>query len=566
MPHRYALLTATLLLTAALTTAAAPAATDPLLQTLQDELQRELAALQASDNPPYYLSLRVEDEQRLAVSASFGALAGSELRRTRRLTPAVRVGSAWRDNTHELRGSHSSSSVNDEGARAQSLPLDDDDLALRQKIWQAVDAEHRAAQQRYEKVKANIATRVKENDTSPDFSPAPAERHVEERRPLSVDRGLWEDRVRRLSALFAANADLIYGAVSFACGVERKYFASSEGSALALNRRYAQLSIAALAKADNGTELPLQQTFFAFSPDSLPPDSTLARHVAALSAKLSALKASPEVEAYSGPAILSAAAAGVFFHEIFGHRVEGQKLRSESDGQTFKKKVGEQVLPPYLSVSMSPTLRRFNGLDLNGHYLFDDEGVRAQNVEVVKDGILTNFLMSRTPVEGFPRSNGHARAEAGRQPTTRQSNLMVSVSHAVADDTLRRLLRDEAQRQGKAYGYYFASVVGGFTTTGRYMPNSFNVTPTEVYRVYVDGRPDELVRGVDLVGTPLAMFSQIEAVADSHEIFTGICGAESGSVPVTAISPALLVRMIEVQKKPKSQTAPPLLSKPSQCE
>jgi len=109
-------------------------------------------------------------------------------------------------------------------------------------------------------------------------------------------------------------------------------------------------------------------------------------------------------------------------------------------------------------------------------------------------------------------------------------------------------------------------VVGGFTTTGRYRPNSFNVTPTEVYRIYVDGRPDELVRGVDLVGTPLAMFSQIECTGNDYAVFTGMCGAESGSIPVTAISPSLLVRTVEVQKKPKSQAAPPLLPKPDRCE
>ena len=98
--------------------------------------------------------------------------------------------------------------------------------------------------------------------------------------------------------------------------------------------------------------------------------------------------------------------------------------------------------------------------------------------------------------------------------------------------------------------------------TGRFIPNAFNVMPTEVYKVYVDGRPDELVRGVDLVGTPLAMFSQITDAGDDPAVFTGTCGAESGWVPVTAISPSLLVKQIEMQKKSKSQDRPPILERP----
>ncbi len=543
-----------------------PAASDPLLQTLKDELNREFEALQSTENPPYYLSLRVEDEHSCYASAVFGALQGSDVQRSRLLTPAVRIGSYERDNTHELRGSHSSSSVNNEGGGAYRLPYEDNDLAVRQKIWHAIDAEYKSAQNRYEKVKANMATRVKETDSSPDFSPAAVEKYVEERPVFNVDKKLWESKVKIFSKIFTSNKDLVYGGVSFSHRIERKYFVSSEGTEVVQNQRYAQLSISALVKADNGMELPLQKTFFAFSPDDLPHDSIIANAVLDISNKLSLLKVASEVEPYSGPAILSASAAGVFFHEIFGHRIEGQKMRSESDGQTFKKMVGEPVLPAYLSVSMDPTLNRFKGTDLNGFYRFDEEGVKAQKVEVVKDGVLKNFLMSRTPIEGFPASNGHARAEIGKQPTTRQSNLLVESNNTLSNSELKNNLREEARRQGKEYGYYFASVVGGFTTTGRYMPNSFNVTPTEVYRVYVDGRPDELVRGVDLVGTPLAMFSQIECTGNDYAVFTGMCGAESGSVPVTAIAPSLLVRMIEVQKKSKSQTAPPLLPKPAECE
>ena len=195
-------------------------------------------------------------------------------------------------------------------------------------------------------------------------------------------------------------------------------------------------------------------------------------------------------------------AAGVFFHEIFGHRVEGQRLRQETDGQTFKKKTGEPVLPDFLNVYMDPTIDRYKSREINGHYKYDDEGVKGQKVVLVENGILKNFLMSRVPIEGFPSSNGHGRAATGMNPAARQSNLIIESTQGKSENELRQILRDELVRQSKEYGYYFASVTGGFTQTGRYSPNVFNVTPNEVYRVYADGRPDELVRGVDLVGTP----------------------------------------------------------------
>ena len=129
---------------------------------------------------------------------------------------------------------------------------------------------------------------------------------------------------------------------------------------------------------------------------------------------------------------------------------------------------------------------------------------------------------------------------------------------------LRKMLINECKRDKKPYGYLFMDVIGGFTTTDRFMPNAFNIFPTEVYRVYVDGRPDELVRGVDLIGTPLAMFAGITAADDRSEIFTGFCGAESGSVPVTAISPSLFVKRIETQRKAAMKSETTLLPRPQE--
>jgi predicted Zn-dependent protease len=270
----------------------------------------------------------------------------------------------------------------------------------------------------------------------------------------------------------------------------------------------------------------------------------------------------PLVDPFVGPAILSGRAAAVLFHEIFGHRIEGHRQKDESEGQTFTKSVGASVLPEFLSVIFDPTRKKYGSTSLNGSYAYDDEGIKAQPVTVVDKGVLKTFLMSRSPIRGFSRSNGHGRRAPGFEAVSRQSNLIVESTQQVSDEKLREMLIAEIKRQNKPYGLYFRQVTGGFTTTGRQGLQAFKVIPVVVYRVYPDGRPDELVRGADIVGTPLASFSKIVATSNRPEVFNGYCGAESGSVPVAAVSPAILVSEIEIEKKAKSQDRPPFLPPP----
>ncbi len=324
----------------------------------------------------------------------------------------------------------------------------------------------------------------------------------------------------------------------------------------------ARLVIQAETVADDGMELLRVETFQAASPDQLPADNEIAARIDKMAADLKALRAAPLAEPFAGPALLSGRAAGVFFHEVLGHRLEGHRQRDEQEGQTFTKKVNQQVLPAFLSVVDDPTQRELGGVRLSGRYDFDDEGVPASRVEVVRDGVLKNFLMSRMPVKNFSKSNGHGRAQPGHMPTGRQGNLIVTSSRTIKDAELRQQLIEEVKKQGKPYGLYFEDVQGGFTLTTRMLPQAFQVLPVIVWRVYADGRPDEMVRGVDIVGTPLAALNRILLTGDTLQVFNGICGAESGSVPVSATAPAMLFSEIEVQKRGHGRTRPPILPPP----
>ncbi|GIV53825.1 MAG: hypothetical protein KatS3mg039_0343 [Candidatus Kapaibacterium sp.] len=533
---------------------------DVVLTALTTELARWQTALATAKPPAYFIGYWVYDQQVMVLSAENGALETATCTHRRLLDVSVRVGSYQLDNTHILRGS--SAIQFGRGTSSVPLPLDGDAEALRQVIWLATDRTYKAALERYEKVLTNRAVKVREEDSSADFSPALPQRTYERAIPLPCDTAQWATRIRRLSALLLGQPHVLGGDVTLRAEVERRYFVTSEGTALVTTEPQWRITISARTKADDGMILPLYRTYLARSPERLPSQDSLERDVEDLVALLAQLRTAPVLDSYAGPALLSGRAAGVFFHEIFGHRAEGHRIKDPSSSQTLKPFVGKQLLPSFLDVVFDPTIDRYAGVELAGTYRFDDEGVPAQRVVSVEGGIFRNFLMCRSPIEGFPASNGHGRKQAGYAPVARQSNLLVLAREHVPFDSLKEMLRAACRREGKPYGLYFVDIVGGFTFTSRTIPNAFTVQPLVVYKVFADGSPDELIRGVDFIGTPLATFANIVAASDEVGVFNGICGAESGNVPVSACAPALLVSKIEVQKKAKSESKPPLLPPP----
>ncbi len=155
-------------------------------------------------------------------------------------------------------------------------------------------------------------------------------------------------------------------------------------------------------------------------------------------------------EPFNGPAILSGRAAAVFFHEVLGHRLEGQRQRGDEEGQTFTKELSKEVLPTFLSVADDPTVTNFGDNWLSGSYEYDDEGQKARRVDLIQDGVLKTFLMSRLPIASFAASNGHGRASTGHVPTGRQGNLIVTSTKTVPDTELRKQLIRRGKEAGQA--------------------------------------------------------------------------------------------------------------------
>ena len=534
----------------------------PVLQALDEELKRAFDVLKQKGNPaPYFIGYSVSEMESVDIDASLGALRSSQTSLTRLLDIDVRVGDYQLDNTHQIRGQRGTTS-GPSFSYPVLMPVDNDIDALKSVIWLETDQKYKAAVERFIQVKANRAIKVEEEDTSADLSRESKQTAVLAPANLDLDIPTWQKKVQDFSALFNKYPEIYEGSVGLSSSATNDYLANTEGTSVQHGIASIRLSIYARTKADDGMELYRFESFDAHSADHLPGDATIRQTIETMVRDLKALRAAPVIEPYTGPAILSGRASGVFFHEIFGHRIEGHRQKSETEGQTFTKKINQPVLPDFISVIDDPTMERIAGTDLNGHYAFDDDGVPAERVTVVDKGILKNFLMSRSPVSGFENSNGHGRKAPGFRTVGRQGNLIVQATNTVSDAKMRVMLIEEAKKQGKPFGLLFKDISGGFTLTGRSSPQSFQVTPIMVYRIYVDGRPDELVRGVDLIGTPLTSFSQIVAAGDTPEVFNGFCGAESGYVPVAAVSPSILTAQIEVQKKAKSSDRPPILPPP----
>jgi predicted Zn-dependent protease len=537
------------------TASPAKAANDPVLQIMQRELSRATGDLGKTDPSPYFLSYTVNDQNIVVLVGAYGTLLTDAAVQRRQADVTMRVGSPALDNTH---GQSRSS-----GMSSASLPLTDDPDAIARVLWELTDREYKRAAPAFLNVKTNTAVKAEEEDQSPDFSKEPPQTHTgAPLTPPSFDRAAWQAEIRRLSGNFRKYSGVYFASVILQVQNSNSRLVSSEGAAIATPSASARLVIEAQTRADDGMDLIRVETFQSPTPSSLPTEAEIAAKMDKMAEDLKALRKAPVAEPYDGPALLSGRAAAVFFHEVLGHRLEGHRQRDQEEGQTFTKKVNQEVLPKFLSVADDPTIHELAGVKLAGSYEFDNEGSPARRVEVIQNGILRNFLMSRMPIKDFSSSNGHGRNQPGLMPTGRQGNLIVTSSQTVPEAQLRQKLIDEAKKQGKPYGLYFDDIQGGFTLTARSLPQAFQVLPVIVYRVYADGRPDELVRGVDIVGTPLAALTRIVTTGDQPHVFNGVCGAESGSVPVAAVAPAMLFSEMEVQKRAHSHERPPILPPP----
>ncbi|MEW6777890.1 MAG: TldD/PmbA family protein [Bdellovibrionota bacterium] len=540
-----------------------PAQTDEagvILGALRSELDRSRRELRKPGYPAaYFLAYRLRDEAYYQLSGRYGAILEDNLDRKRAVYAEVRVGDYDFDNRGGQWDYQDYAPVwegFDIYASLETVPG-----PLRRTFWLLSDAAYKGAIESYLRRRAETVQKAEIKKT-PSFAKAVPQKKPGALQPLRLDRETWRGRLKRLSAILASSPDVIDSKVEFYAIRSDRFFVTSEGSEIVDGRVNFSLSYRAFGRAPDGEPLSNARVWVAPTAAGLPSLETLEAEAREVVSELEALRKSQPLPPYSGPALFAPDATGVFFHEAVGHRLEGERQEDEHSGQTFRDKVGQEIIPPFLTVVDDPTAKREGETPLVGHYEIDDEGVPSQSVTLVEKGVLKNFLLSRAPIENFAKSNGHGRSDAYRAPMARMGSLIVRSSNTVSQEELFTRLREETRRQGRSFGLYIEDVDSGETNTSRYGVQAFRGVPRRVWKVDAATGEKTLVRGVEMIGTPLASIRKILVTGDDYKVFNGFCGAESGMVPVSAVAPSALISEIETQRPTEPPRAPPILAPP----
>ena len=532
-----------------------------IIDAMMTELVRAQDQIHLEDfKTPYFIAYNLNDIETVYMYGKYGAIFERNRGPSRRLYVEVRVGDYHFDNTSEVEGEPSRYS---DFMAETTAPAEQNPDALKGALWLLTDERYKEAVTTYLAKKASKVYEFQEKETNC-FSKQEPVIFSGEHMVMEVDSEKWEDIIRIVTKRFMEHPELFDGAMTFTGTHKTRYLVNSEGTQIVTESILFSVSMHVWTRAEDGMLLDNDRMFYARDINKLPDKEAMLEITDRMIGELLALRVAPLADPYTGPAILAPVATGVLFHEAVGHRLEGERQKDEHEGRTFQGEVGKQILPTFLSLVDDPTKESNSGEHLNGWYKYDSEGVVAEKTLLVDRGVLKSYLISRTPVEGFPVSNGHGRSDGFYKPVARMGNLILKSdpSAQLSDDALKIRLIEETKKQKKPFGLIIKDIEGGSTNTSNYGYQAFKGSPKMVYKVDLETGEETLVRGVEIVGTPLTSINKIIATSDNTGVFNGFCGAESGYVPVSTVAPAVLLTEIELQRTTQEKQRPPLLPAP----
>ncbi|MBI2486289.1 MAG: TldD/PmbA family protein [Deltaproteobacteria bacterium] len=528
-----------------------------VMKAMQEELNRSWEKLRLDGyESPYFISYQIKDNTYYSIEGKYGAVVSSDKNRMRRLFVDVRVGNYEFDNS--IRG-QSGGKV--PFYNASYIPVDNDVDAIRAVLWQATDYAYKEALSQYFNKKANYVQKVKDENFA-SFSRENSNVYYDPEVNLFFDPKEWESKIREISAIYKDYKELIDADLDITAQKETTYFINTEGTRYIRDEILYSVDAEVTTRAEDGKIIKNYRNLYYVLPEDLPSVEMIKSAIREMVEETIKLREAEVLTPISVPAILEPEAAGIVFHEAVGHRLEGERQIDDREGQTFKEKVGEKIVPAFLSIFDDPTMKGLGGTHLVGYYPFDDQGVPGQKVLLVQHGVLKNFLLSRTPIEGFNKSNGHGRASYGRAPMARMSSLIIKSDKEYTKEKLKELLIEEVKRQNNPFGLIIERMEGGETNTSSYDFQAFKATPLVVYKVDPKTGNETLVRGIEVVGTPIVSINKIIATGNDYAVFNGFCGAESGYVPVSTVAPSILISEIELQRISEKKEKLPILPPP----
>ena len=525
-----------------------------IAEVAAQEAQRACQHLKRGRQPKaFFVSHLLRDEEIWRIDARFGTVFANRHGRGRTCLTDVRVGSYKSDQVQE--GGLNDNSQDDESYGYVDFPIGAELDGVRHALWKLTDARYREAVESYLRKRADEFTYRDQYAHLPSFEKRPPVRDVHWDKLPEVDARYWERFAKRASAVLKGHPRIKMSSVVVEVVNVTRIFVSSEGTLRIQRSPYWVLEAYLWLLSDRGDGLPWTLQYYVTDPGELPGERQFKAQILERVEMLELLSRAPRLRSFSGPALLEPRPAGLLIHEALGHRLEGNRLLSHGEGQTFRDSLGAMILPPFLSIHDDPSLGGYEGRSLVGHYRFDDEGVDGQRAKIVERGRLNSFLTSRAGIKPRHRSNGHARSARHQRAVSRMAVTHVESHDGLSDSELKARFLGEIRAQGVPYGIRILHADGGETSTEGYNFQAFLGEINLATKVYPDGR-EEWIRGVNFVGTPLNATRSIIAAGRRHEVDNALCGAESGFVPVSTISPALLISHLELQSKSEAAYAP----------
>lgn len=510
---------------------------------------------------PYYCSFLLKDTNSFETSAASGSIFKKRDDRVRKVYCDLRVGSYRYDQTTE--GGLTDNDEEIESFDYTDAPIDDTHYdGLNVALWKLSETKYREAVSDYNHKEALRLSLVDQNSSLHSFIQLKPNKKISYETPERVDEGRWSKFCKEVSSWITELPHIFDNTVEFESAQTTSVFVSTEGSLIVQNKQIFTLSVTLRNLAKDGAQLSQEIVYNCAMQRELPNIKKLKKIIREKHANLMQLTKAEKIHSYTGPVLLYPKPAGLLFHEAIGHRLEGSRLLSSGEGQTFKGQIGKRVLNIDLTIRDNPRQKSYAGTKCIGSYDFDDEGSPGQNVLLIEGGILRNFLSTRGALskKGFI-PNGHARNKDYERPVSRMSVFSIEGKQTYTHDQLRELLIKEIRKQKKPFGVIIYETAGGETETSSYDFQAFFGEVSYATLLFPDGN-EVVIRGVNFVGTPLQSLQSIVAVGNMQEVENHFCGAESGFIPVTTISPAVLLKSLELQAKDEELVTQHILPKP----
>ncbi len=544
---------------------------DPILDAMTAELRRSRQGLRVPGSPrPYYLAYVLRRRRELLLEAAHGSLLRRRDREHGQLQVDVRVGSHEFDNV--LDGGLAGDDVQRESADWLTAPDDLDPVALRCALWKLTQIKFdEALEDYYDHRKAMVAEFLRDEVAS--FTRETAHRELEslhafdQKEALPIDR--WTSELVGLSRRLLDHPDIHDPCISIRGERVHRWFVDSDGSVVRSADLWLEFEVRGWVLTDDGIYVESSRSWPARSVEEMLDAHTMAALFDEVVAELAHLREADSPGSFIGPALLMGQAASTMFHEALGHRLEGNRLVARGETRTFANMLGERILAPGLHVYDDPTITKVGGRSLWGSYRVDDEGVPARRADLVRDGLLVGFLRNRAPLpaQSAPqsqRSNGHGRTAGVERSMARMGNLIVEAdpAHHQTRESLEAKLIALAREQGRRHAAVIHRVRAGETATDSYDFQVFKGELAHVELLDVETGARRRVRDLELIGTPLSALKRIVAFGGEIGVDHGYCYAESGSVPVGGVAPAVVLSELELQQGSRTGFHEPLLPPP----